>query len=167
MFCQKEIKMEHLGELEYFVEELKEFNYQLDEFGLPGALRFLNYRTPHRYTGLYKFNGDVLSNLVKYDPFKDELIHDDDVPLDKTYCSLVQKKQALEIIDSSTDNKVKNKIDTPVISYCGVLMQDEKGNPYGTLCHFDMNRCEECINDFPLLQSAAQTFYEFLRNENY
>lgn len=149
--------------LGYFEVELKEFQHELNMYGLINALRYLNKRTPHRYTGLYKFNGDILTNIAKYDKYTDGMLHDDDVPVSTTYCSIVRTDQSLEITDSSTDRQVKNKIDTPVISYFGVLINDAKGIPFGTLCHYDLKRCEERINDFPLLKAAAQQFYEHLQ----
>lgn len=66
-----------------------------------------------------------------------------------------------------TPQLTTGKINTPVISYCGVLLKDSEVKPFETLCHFDMMCCEERITDFPLLQAAAQMLYEHLQVENY
>ncbi|MBC5992781.1 hypothetical protein [Pontibacter cellulosilyticus] len=143
-------------------EEIEEFKAVLNSFGVHSALKFLNNRTPHRYTGLYRYDGDTLRNIALYDSYDQELQKGDDAPMNATYCSLLQKEQKLEITDASEDIRVKNKIITPVTSYCGVLIRDSDGEPFGTLCHFDLKRCQERISDFPLLEAAASTFYQHI-----
>lgn len=147
---------------DYFKKELTEFKEALETSGISGALNYLNSRTPHRYTGIYKYSGDTLLNVVLYDKFESAITKGEDAPLSVTYCSLLEKKLALEITDSTEDERVKDKIITPVVSYCGVLIRDDAGNPFGTLCHFDLKRCQERTTDFPLLESAAKILYQYL-----
>jgi len=76
---------------------------------------------------------------------------------------LVDRHQApLEITDAATDPRVKGVIDTPVVSCCGVLIQDWEGNAFGSLCHYDMQRCQERTTDLPLLEAAAALLYRHL-----
>lgn len=145
---------------------LESFKSLLKTAGLHEALRFLNSRTPHRFTGIYKFDGDTLRNIALYDDFTPNLQKGEDAPMNATYCSLVQTLEKLEINDSQDDERVKGKINTPVISYCGVLIRDEEGKPFGTLCHFDMKRCQEPTLDFPLLQEAAKYVLKTWNKEN-
>ncbi|MFD2513189.1 hypothetical protein ACFSRY_04880 [Pontibacter locisalis] len=149
---------------DFFAKELQEFKDALKASGIHGALHYLNTRTPHRYTGIYKFDGENLRNLALYDRFDSTLTKGEDAPMSATYCSLVQKQQALEITDATEDSRVKGKIITPVVSYCGVLLRDADGKPFGTLCHFDMQRCQERISDFPLLKAAAGILYSYLHS---
>ncbi len=144
---------------------VESFKNILIQSGLHDALRFLNHRTPHRYTGVYKFDGDTLRNLTLYDSYDPKLIKGEDAPMAVTYCSLVRTQGKLEINDAENDIRVKNIIITPVASYCGVLIRDAEGKPFGTLCHFDMKRCQEQVLDFPMLEEAAKYLFKYLDNE--
>ncbi|WP_354353170.1 hypothetical protein [Pontibacter aydingkolensis] len=91
-------------------KELENFKVILESSGVHSALKFLNNRTPHRYTGIYKYDGATLRNIVLYDSYDQELQKGEDTPISATYCSLVLKEQKLEITDASEDNSVKGKI---------------------------------------------------------
>lgn len=145
---------------------LERFKSLLNNSGLHDALGFLCSRTPHRYTGVYKFDGETLRNLALYDSYDPKVIKGEDAPMAATYCSLVQHQGKLEINDAETDRRVKGIIITPVVSYCGVLIRDAEGNPFGTLCHFDMKRCQESVLDFPMLEEAAKYLFTYLGDEN-
>lgn len=145
-----------------FSNELRDFKAALETSGVHGALRYLNKRTPHRYTGFYKYDGDTLRNLAIYDKYDPNVQKGEDAPMAATYCSLLQKQQALEIFDATEDVRVKGIVLTPVTSYCGVLVRDTNGFPFGSLCHFDMKRCQPRSTDFPLLQAAAEILYQHL-----
>ena len=101
---------------------LETFKALLKNSGLHDALRFLSHRTPHRYTGVYKFDGETLRNLALYDSYDPKLIKGEDAPMAATYCSLVQTQGKLGINDAENDKRVKGIIITPVVSYCGVLI---------------------------------------------
>ncbi|AYA37177.1 hypothetical protein D3Y59_09010 [Hymenobacter oligotrophus] len=143
--------------------EVSEFAEVLRQRGLHAALEYLNNRTPHRYTGIFRFDGATLRNEALFDRYNPTLQKGGDAPMEATYCSLVgQQQQPLEINDASTDVRVKGIVETPVVSYCGVLIRDAQGQPYGTLCHYDMQRCQERSTDVPLLEAAARLFYAYL-----
>lgn len=152
---------------ENFIVEFQEFNAALESAGVYGALRYLNKRTPHRFTGIYKYEGSMLRNVALYDRYDPKIYQGDDAPLAATYCSMLQKEQSLEVNDSAEDDRVKGIIITPVVSYCGVSMKDADGKPFGSLCHFDMNRCQERFSDFPLLQAASEVLYDYIHSENF
>ena len=148
-------------------DEIGEFKQVMQAQGVHAALRYLNSRTPHRYTGVFRFDGAVLRSEVLFDRLQPAVRQGDDVPMAVTYCSLVGRQLApLEITDATTDPRVRGIIDTPVVSYCGVLVRDAQGQPFGTLCHYDMQRCQERTTDQPLLEAAAALFYEQLRAGN-
>lgn len=141
---------------------LHEFQEALKTNGVHGALRYLNSRTPHRFTGIYRYDGETLRNIALYDKHDPKVRSGEDAPMVATYCSLVKDAKKLEILDSEEDVRVKGKIITPVVSYCGVVMEDVNGLPLGTLCHFDMNRCQERSSDFPLMELASEILYRHL-----
>ncbi|RPD44149.1 hypothetical protein DNI29_22395 [Hymenobacter sediminis] len=141
--------------------ELLELRVALQQ-GLPTALHYLNARTPHRYTGLWRFEGNMLRNVALYDRADPTRQRGEDAPLSATYCALVGRQQApLAIHDATTDARAQG-VPTPVVSYCGVLVQDAQGRPFGTLCHYDLDRCQPRLSDVPLLEAAAALFYEHL-----
>ena len=136
--------------------DLLEFQSALESFGLGGALRFLNARTPHRYTGIYRFDGDMLRNECLFDRYDPRVAHGDDVPMEAAYCALVGESEApLEFVDARLDGRFSPREGSPVISYCGVVIKDSGGAPFGTLCHYDTHPCQKRISDIPLLEAVA------------
>lgn len=143
--------------------ELSAFQDLLHRQGVHAALNYLNSRTPHRYTGIFRFDGPTLRNEALFDRNQLHVTQSEPVPLAVTYCSLVGRQQApLQILDAATDLQAQ-AIDTPVVSYCGVLIRDAQGMPYGTLCHYDLQRCQERTADLPLLEAAATLLYHSLQ----
>jgi hypothetical protein len=142
--------------------EVSVFADLLQQQGVHAALEYLNHRTPHRYTGVFRFEGDMLRNEVLFDRNQATIRQGEDIPLAVTYCALVGQQEApLNILDAATDPQAQG-VDTPVISYCGVLIRDTPGRAYGTLCHYDMQRCQERTTDLPLLEAAARLLYHHL-----
>jgi hypothetical protein len=142
--------------------EIDAFTELLQHQGVHAALEYLNHRTPHRYTGLFRFDGDLLRNEVLFDRYQASVRQGVDVPMATTYCALVGRQEApLNILDATVDPQAQG-VDTPVISYCGVLIRDAQGQAYGTLCHYDMHRCQQRTTDLPLLEAAAQLLYRQL-----
>jgi hypothetical protein len=142
--------------------EIDAFTIRLEQ-GTHQALEYLNSRTPHRYTGVFRFDGEMLRNEILFDRYQTAVRQGEDVPLAVTYCALVGRQQApLQILDASVDPQADN-VETAVISYCGVLIRDSQGKAYGTLCHYDLQRCQERTTDLPLLEEAARLLYYKLR----
>ncbi|MHB8915671.1 MAG: hypothetical protein ACYC4K_07640 [Thiobacillus sp.] len=67
----------------------RRFEAILSSAGISAALGFLNARTPHRFTAIYRYDGDMLRNEYLYDQFHTEVVKGEDVPLAKAYCSIV------------------------------------------------------------------------------
>ncbi len=143
--------------------EVGEFAALLQQQGVYAALEYLNRRTPHRYTGLFRFAGDMLHNEALFDRNQPGVQQGFEAPLATTYCALVGIQQVpLYITDATQDPHVQGLVQSPTISYCGVLIRDAQGRPYGTLCHYDLQRCQERTTDVPLLEAAAALFYQYL-----
>jgi hypothetical protein len=142
--------------------ELADVRKALEGEGVPAALRLLNARTPHRFTGVFRFDGDMLRNVFLVDRYDPVSTHGQDVPLADSYCGIVGAQLApLEILDIQSDGRFVAK-PGPVVSYCGVMIRSEEGKPYGTLCHFDVKPCQQRSSDIPLLQEAARLVYELI-----
>ena len=125
--------------------------------GLHEALRFLNSRTPHRFTALYRFDPPTLRNIALFDSDAPSVTRGDDAPMVETYCSSVgQHERGFTTEDARRDDRLRtHPARSTVISYCGVLLRDADGRPFGTLCHFDLVPCEVPIREMPLMEAAA------------
>jgi PAS domain S-box-containing protein len=133
------------------------FGKILDMQGVHEALRFLNSRTPHRFTALYRFDPPTLRNVAIFDSYAPDVKKGDDTPMAETYCAIVGELQnSFTTADTRRDDRLRtHPARNTVISYCGVLLRDAAGRPYGTLCHFDLVPCEVPIREMPLMEAAA------------
>ncbi|GAB2461654.1 hypothetical protein GCM10011375_12960 [Hymenobacter qilianensis] len=146
------------------LSDIEQFSSLLERHGVHTALQYLNSRTSHRYTGIFRFDGDQLRNVALYDRRDPvNVVHGPDAPLEASYCILLTRQQSpLEITDAATDPRLSHLINKPVQSYCGVLIRDNEGRPFGSLCHFDTQRCQERTTDLPLMEAAADLLYNHL-----
>jgi hypothetical protein len=106
---------------------------------LHGVLARLNARVPFRFTGVYRFDGAVLRNVALFDRVNPALPRGCDAPLGETYCAITGRmNDALLVSDGRRDPRYAWMRANAVISYCGVPIRSEAGEPVGTLCHFDL-----------------------------
>lgn len=146
------------------VTALAELTDVLEEGGVHAALRYLNSRTPHRFTGVYRYDGAMLRNECLFDRHAPEALRGDDVAAEDAYCSMLSgRAEPLEFADVANDADVAVKPGSPVISYCGALITTPEGEPFGSLCHFDFLPCQSRTSDAPLLEQAAHLVYRALR----
>ena len=123
--------------------------------------------TPHRYTGVYRFEDATLRNVHLYDKYEPKVMRGEDAPMAATYCALLKSGGSLirhlEILDASADPRAQKVARlTPVVSYCGVLIRLPAGGLYGTLCNFDMARCQSRSADVSLMEYAAMLLYDYI-----
>lgn len=126
----------------------------LDEQGVVAALRVMNSRTPHRYTGIYKYTPEILKNVYLVDAFEPGVTRGGDVPNQDAYCLLLRDASTISF-GRVEDAPCPVKLASPVVSYCGVLLYRPSGEPFGSLCHYDVARCEEPAAQMPYLEAAA------------
>lgn len=143
--------------------ELESFAQALQDSGLHAALRMLNDRTPHRFTGVYRYDGSWLRNVALFDRWNPEVPQGGDAPMSETICAIVPSQGlTLEVTDGPSDARFPWMATNAVMSYCGALILADAGTPFGTVCHFDLNRCEAASNEFPLLMGAAPLIHQWL-----
>ncbi|OUJ70469.1 hypothetical protein [Hymenobacter crusticola] len=142
--------------------DLQAFTQVLHQRGVHAALGYLNQRTTHRYTGVFRFDGRLSRNVVLFDRYQPHVQQGNDVPLVEAFCSLIGREQAsLQILNAALDPRAR-AVDTLVISYCGVVIYDAQGRLYGTLCHYDVDLCQELVLYLPLLEAAGALLYQAL-----
>jgi signal transduction histidine kinase len=141
------------------------FEKVLEARGIHEALHFLNSRTPHRFTGVYRFDPPMLRNLHLVDSYAPQLVKGEDAPMAQTYCSIVADiERPFTTEESRRDDRLRtHPARENVISYCGVLLRDELGKPFGTLCHFDQMPCGIPVAELPLMEAAAPYLMKALR----
>lgn len=144
-----------------FKRDFQSFERALRQQGLRAGLHFLNRRTSHRYTGVFRFDADMLRSVALVDSWDPSIELGDDVPLAAAYCAhLYRTGEPLEVEDGSHDDRVGGMARSPVVSYCGAVIRDADGRPWGALCHFDPARCDSKESDMPLLIAAAAIIFD-------
>jgi hypothetical protein len=136
---------------------LSKLELVLAEQGVVAALRVLNARAPHRFTAIYRFAPDILKNVNLVDAFAPETERGDDVAIRDAYCVLLADSRQISFGELGSAPAAFAGT-SPVVSYCGVLLVDANGEPYGSLCHFDTKRCQRPDSEMPLLEMAAPIF---------
>ena len=128
------------------------------EEAVHAALGYLNARTAHRYTGLYRFDRDVLRNVALFDRESPGLRVGADAPLGETYCAIVGAQEATFATENAPlDPRTVAHLATRgvVVSYCGALVRTGDGRAVGTLCSFDVEARPVPTQEIPLLEAAA------------
>ncbi|MEP6916675.1 MAG: ATP-binding protein [Acidobacteriota bacterium] len=138
-------------------DTLVKFEKVLDTQGLREALKFLNSRTAHRFTGIYRFDPPILRNLFLHDAENPATTVGEDAPMEATYCSIVGAfERPFTSDDTLRDDRLRDHPGRHDIqSYCGVLLRSHDHTPYGTLCHFDVVPCDVPVPELALMEAAA------------
>lgn len=128
----------------------------LDEQGIHALLLVLNSRTPHRYTAIFRYDPPTLRNVYLVDAFDSKVRRGADVAMADAYCVIVgEQRKSLVFSDASCDPRIAPRPNSPVVSYCGTLLTTAAGDPFGTLCHYDVARCDENVNEILALEQLA------------
>ena len=118
---------------------MSEVRKLLSDHDVRAALKYLNSLTPHRYTGMYIFEDPVLRNRYIVDKLNPDLESAQDVPDTATYCVFTRAKGDLfTVTDALQDERLAGHPKRAEIrSYTGVPLLDNRGDVFGTVCHFD------------------------------
>jgi CheY-like chemotaxis protein len=128
----------------------------LEKKGVLEALRRLNERTSHRYTGVYRFDGTTLRSVYLVDRLDPLATCGDDAPLDATYSSRVAaQRMTFTTADASIDPRLADHPGGGMRAYCGTLLRNPDGTPFGTVCHFDSAPREIHPDEIALLERVA------------
>ena len=125
--------------------------------GLGALLRFLNARTRHRFTAVYRFEPPWLRNVCTVDRENPELTLTADCRIRESYCGFVfEQAERFTVADAAADPRVADHPKRDVLlAYCGVPVFDEAGACIGTVCHFDPRPRLTPPSELPLLECAA------------
>ena len=144
-----------------------EFETIYDRSGLHEALAFLNSRTRHRYTGLYRFDPPMLRNVCLYDRENPRLHVGSDSPMSETYCSIVGERAAPFATPNALGDAslAAHPARSDVQAYCGAPVQDGDGRCVGSLCHFDVRPRLVPETEIPIMERIAQLLTAAVRGE--
>jgi GAF domain-containing protein len=147
------------------VDDLTLLNSALARNDVHEALRYLNARTPHRFTGIFRYHGDLLQNVHLFDreySRSTELLPA--FALKHSFCGFVQAtNRAFVVTDGSRDAHLRAPPSHMIVSYCGVPLRDPHGCPLGTLCHFDFGPIVFADLDLDFLEATAPALVRFLQ----
>jgi hypothetical protein len=118
---------------------LQELKSTLAGEGVRAALIYMNHRTSHRFSAIFRFDHETLRSMYFYDRQNPALESTDELPVEASYCVFIRRTGNPFGVDASlTDPRVADhpKRET-VQSYTGMPLLDELGVMYGTICHFD------------------------------
>ncbi len=135
------------------VEELERI---VTSNGMHAGLEFINRRSSHRFTAVYRFDGADLRSLYLFDRDNPTLQLHTVKPLHETYCSIVGRTgQSFYTSDAGTDARTADHpARESVISYCGALLSGPDG-PFGSLCNFDLIPRPTTPSEILVLEAAA------------
>ena len=138
----------------------------LAEEGTRAALAYLNSLTSQRFTSLYRFDGELLSNVTFYDREAPEAESCDTIPVLASYCVFVRDTAArfatsAALADRRLDGHPKQ---AQVQSYCGVPLRDREGRMFGSVCHFDLGPGSVTELDVSLMEHLANLLQPGLRD---
>ena len=133
------------------------FRTALETDGVIASLAVLNGGIAHRYTGVFRLDGDLLTNTHLYDkrgePPQPDLRS---VVLTDSFCQVVLRDGGLAMEDSALDERVAGSpFQGVVVAYHGVPIVDDDGELFGTLCHFDLQSHPLADEEFECLRQAA------------
>jgi GAF domain-containing protein len=113
----------------------------LQSAGLMYGLRFLHNTSPYRFTALYLVREYALRNLPFFDRENPSAAtRPAELPITAAYCIFPYSTETqCEIADAASDSRTTDHpMRERIASYIGSPLIDEKGNVFGTLCHFDV-----------------------------
>ena len=165
---------EHRLDIQYFqmiqraeAEDMPEVQAVLalcDQQGLGAALAELNRRVAHRYTALYRLDGEYLQNIELYDKASEQ--RPDflaKVPLSHSFCQYVLRDGSFLTSDSGADDRLDgHPYKGVMVSYHGVPVVNEEGGLVGSLCHFDIEAQPLADDEFRRLQAVGRRIARYV-----
>ena len=145
-------------------DPLAQAEAELASSGLPGVLRYLNARVPHRFSAVYRLDQQMLANVGAFDKH----MHLDPldlktVPLKDSFCQFVLRDGLFLTEASGSDQRLAGHPYAGIMGcYIGVPIAREQSTLVGTLCHFDLATHPISDEEYLLLERVALLLPDFL-----
>lgn len=136
--------------------------------GLSAAVLIANGASQHRFTGVYRFDDGLLTNLCTWDKQEGGMSAGNSVPVHESFCiHILQSGKAMTVIDSAKDDRLAgHPRRNDFRSYCGAPLLNREGDVAGTFCYFDSEPQKLGEADFERVHIAAAVFQERAMEEN-
>jgi GAF domain-containing protein len=140
-----------------YLDKLRLLRSTVAEDGVRAGLQYLNSLTGHRFTALYRFEGDTLRNAEFFDRENPLVTTTEAIPVLASYCVFVRDAGASFYTENARDDdRLGDHPKRPVIqSYCGVPLRDTEGRMFGTICHFDFAATGISRENLELMEEIA------------
>jgi len=148
---------------EMISERLGLFLAEIEFGGVEGALKYLNARTPYRYTAIYRFEGAMMRNIYLYDREGEDVSDFEKVPLADSFCQFVMAEDGFSTSDSAQDERLLGHAYRSILnSYFGLPLSRKPGTIYGTFCHFDFKPQVIADSEIEFLESVTPWLLDYL-----
>lgn len=143
------------------LQAIRQVKSLLSHGSVRDAVIYLNGQSGHRFTSLYRFDGDTLRNVEFYDREHPEQDSTPDIPMLASYCVFLRDSGGTFFTpDSLEDVRLGGHPKRlQVRSYCGVPLVDEDGRIFGSVCHFDFAQLPIRSFDIELLEAVASSLH--------
>ncbi|MGH8411031.1 MAG: hypothetical protein ACRERT_07395 [Pseudomonas sp.] len=133
--------------------------------GLAAALDQLNKRVTHRFTAVYRLEGQLLRNVELVDKAGEARPeHLEEVPIGTSFCQFVLRDGLFMTNNSGHDDRLNgHPYKGVMVAYHGVPIPGRNGSLFGTLCHFDVQEQPLSDAEFAHLRNVARVLPSFLR----
>ena len=112
---------------------------QLDTGGIMAALKYLNSRTCHRYTAIYKFQGATQRAVFLHDKLGQCGSRFNAILASESLSRFIKVSEPFGVTNSATDEFLNEHGHRSLVtSFYGVSMSPDGSMPTGSLCHFDL-----------------------------
>lgn len=132
--------------------------------GVRELLVRLNGRVAHRYTAIYRLNGEMLQCVHLID--KTGAVQPGflaEVSLQDSFCQFVFRDGIFLTENSAFDHRLDgHPYQGVVVSYHAIPLVVEGGTLFGTLCHLDTVPCDLPERELAILQRVAAGLPAFL-----
>lgn len=151
------------------IAKLEQLRGIVAERGVRAGLIYLNGLSEHRFTALYRFDGDNLHNVVFYDRENLSMTSTESIPVLDSYCVFVRDSDATFNIDcAAEDDRLGDHVKRDEIqSYCGVPLRNDDGTLFGTICHFDFTASRISEENIELMEDIAPVLKEKISGNKY
>ena len=136
----------------------------MERGGIHGALRFLNARSPYRYTAIYRFEGEMVRNLYLFDRLGTVSSDPSPVSMGDTFCRFVGAPGIFSTGNSLEDSRLDGHPKREEFKSCfGLPLSRNPGIIFGSLCHFDAFPQSIADDEIPFLESIAPELMKRLK----
>jgi GAF domain-containing protein len=144
-------------------DEIAKFQAVLAEHGLPGALAFLNRRGPHRYTAVYRLDGDTMVNIGIHDRLGLVASPLPPIARDHSLCQYVTAEQAFVTENVLEDPRLSTHFQRGLINaYVGLPLSRGPSHLYGTLCQMDPDAQALSASEYRFFELVAPLLVDYL-----